>query len=778
MSAFIDQRRNRTSRLGWRSKGLVVGLSSAMVAFALGTTIGFAQSDSPSEPEEIERAKRVFTRSRDDWTARSRAAKVLYPLIKQGTPRSQVLNLLGAPDRFPKLERYSRFLNYAIGEGQWIEIEFDRQRELVVHKSETGLGIDPPRGPMPRIPEELREYLADYPVETKEGSDRIVLRAGFIPVKPRIVWGEPMTLTMSVGNVGIADFEFMFGGDSRGTGRHDRIKINVTDTDGNELPDPHANAPNFGGMGRYEIITPGGQNFTYAIDLSRFRTIAGPGRYKVTCSFAFDEPHTNIDGPRKPVIKSTFPFTILGREPERVASVLDELQTEVAETPDDRLPEVMASIARFGQDDAVPRLDEYARTGTTAQRTAALAALPLAPGEAALDVALARLSDADPAIRVAACSALGRMPQELSIDALLDALDREQSPVKEAGIVALGVSKSKRGLPVLSRTLDEGSTELRSAAVSALVHFGGSGAVTALRRHVDSSDLAFRYQVVHALVTDLRSPLDPDWLLPILMCRRHNSREWLDSLSLVRVWGGDRAFPVLLSCLDFEVPWSHRNFWILHNAEYAKGAPKFKYVYDPNSKGTPEEYENNRKTLKILRGLAGPIPESNAWPLQPVPLLETDPPIDFTPTLSTLKGEGETQATVRCGFFQESWDRNGGSVTFSPSEAHRPTYQAAKDVRAILKSPDRAKESGLTEQQLQELRKLDIPPKSPVIKEGLTLLYIWWQESPDGPICQRAKARLCDRVRAAVQEHHTDHTAFAAAARKIIDGVQQRAEPE
>jgi len=589
MSAFIDQRPDRATRLGQGGKGLIISSFLAMVAFALVATIGVAQSDSPSElktrtdngqagadqpgPEEIEHAKQVFRKSRG--SARSRAAKVLYPLIKRGTPRSKVLELLGAPDRFPKRERYSRLLNYAIGEGQWIEIEFDRQRELVVSKSETGLGIDPPRGPTPPIPEELRDYLADYPVAAKAASDRTVLRAGFVPIKPQIVWGEPLTLTMTVGNVGDADFEFMFGGDNRGTGRHDRIKINVTDADGNELPDPHANAPNFGGIAWYEIIIPGGHPFTHMVDLSRFRTIKRPGRYKVACSFAFDEPHTNIDGPRKPVIKSTFPFTILEREPKRVAAVLDELQAKVATTPDDGLPKVMASIARFGQDDAVPRLEKHTKTGTTAQRTAAMSALPLVPGNAALDVALAGLPDTDPVIRSAASSALGRMPEGRSIDALLDALDREQSPVKEAVIVALGVSKSNRALPVLSRTLGEGPAELRSAAVSALVHFGGQEAVSALRRHVDSPDLAFRYQIVHALVSKLRSPLDPDWLLPILMCRRHNSREWLDSLSLLRVWGGDKAFPVLLSCVDFDVPWSHRNFWILHNAEYAKGASKF-----------------------------------------------------------------------------------------------------------------------------------------------------------------------------------------------------------
>ena len=90
------------------------------------------------------------------------------------------------------------------------------------------------------------------------------------------------------------------------------------------------------------------------------------------------------------------------------------------------------------------------------------------------------------------------------------------------------------------------SPELRFAAVSALVEFGGKGAIDALRPHVDSADLAFRYQVVNALVSKLGDPLNTDLgLLPILMCRRHNSREWLDSLSLyVKVWAGDKAVPV------------------------------------------------------------------------------------------------------------------------------------------------------------------------------------------------------------------------------------------
>ncbi|MBS0264468.1 MAG: HEAT repeat domain-containing protein [Planctomycetes bacterium] len=729
-------------------------------------------ADETPKPEEIEEAKQLFRNSRDNSAARAKAARVLYPLIKPGTPRSDVLNYLGAPDPFPKRESYSRFLNYVIGDDKRIEIEFDRNQEKVARKQEIGLGIDPPRLPTPPIPDKLQAYVTDYVVDAKNKADRTVLRAGFIPDKSQIVWGEPLALAMTVANIGDADFEFMFGGDYRGTGRHDRIKITITDADGNELPDPHANAPDFGGILWREIITPGGLNFTHTLDLAKFRIITGPGSYTVNCRFAFGEPHTPAGDQAEVVIKSSFPFTILARTPERVAAVLDELHLQVAAAADDHLPEAIAALARFGKDDAIHRLNVYTRTGTTAQRIAAFGALPLVPGEAAVSIALAGLSDADPTIRMAAYSSLGRMPERRSMDALLDAVTRETSPVREAVLVALGTSKSSRALPVLSRTLEEGPAEFRFAAISALVQFGGPDAIASLRPHTNSQDWAFRYQVVNALVTDLHSPLNPEWLLPIMMCRRHNNREWLDSLSLVRIRSEDKAVPVLLSCVDYDVPWSHRNFWILHHVKYAKGAPEFDYLYDPNSPGTPEQHEKNRQTLEALRPLAGPIPEPTDWPARPVPSLKTSPQIDFTTTLTAERGAGETLATVRCGFFEETWNRRGGSVSFKPSEAFQATYQVAEDVRAILASPERAQKSGLTELQLQELRKLQIPPQIPVIQEGLSLLYIWWQESPEGPIRQRAQVYLCERVRADVQQHHADHVAFASAARKIMGSVE------
>ena len=490
----------------------------------------------------------------------------------------------------------------------------------------------------------------------------------------------------------------------------------------------------------------------------------------MTCSFAFDEPYTKTDGPPRPVIKSSFPFTILERTPERVSAVLDDLQARVKATPVEKLPEVMTDIAQFGGNDALPRLTAYIDSESLPHQTAACSVLPLVPGKAALDVAIAALSADDVKIQQAAAEALGRFSDGRSVDALLAALAQSEgpSPVRETLLLALGTTKAERGLSILSQSLSDNASEIQFAAVDGLARMGGSEAVAALRQHVDSGDLALRFRVVRALAEKLRVPIDPEWLTPILMCRRHNSREWLDSLSTLRVWCGESALPVLLSGVDFDVPWSHRNFWILYHAKYAKGAPDFDYLYDPNSQGTPEQHEQNRQLLARLRKLAGPIPEQTFWPEPPVTVIETDPPIDFTVQLSTLTGSGETPATVTCGFFKESWNRNGGSSSFRPTGTHAATYQVAKDVRALLKSEDRIRESGLTEQQIAELRRLEIPPESPRVKQGLSLLYIWWQESPDGPIRRRAHDRLCHAVQTAVQQHHLDHVAFAAAALRIM----------
>ena len=132
-----------------------------------------------------------------------------------------------------------------------------------------------------------------------------------------------------------------------------------------------------------EILTPGGRIFTRTIDLRHFRAIDKPGRYTVACGFALGGDGTAQTRQSKPVVRSRFQLTILARTPERVAKVLDELVAKARSAPERDIGEAMARIARFGLDNAAPRLIALARQGPLPQRVAAYGALPLAPTEAA-----------------------------------------------------------------------------------------------------------------------------------------------------------------------------------------------------------------------------------------------------------------------------------------------------------------------------------------------------------------------------------------------------------
>jgi len=471
------------------------------------------------------------------------------------------------------------------------------------------------------------------------------IRAGFIPYKAQVVLGEPLQVTFSVENLGPTNFEFWFGGDYRGTGRHDRFKVAVTNANGEALPDPIAQPLDFGGFVQQVNLKPG-QFFTNVVDLTDFRVVDKPGVYTVSCSFAFDEQwhtkeHTN------PVVNSTFTLTILERTPERVAKVLDELVEKAKISRGQDLGDTLTLIAHFGKNDAVSRLAQLTENGSVELRSAALGAFSLIPTDASLDIVLAGLKDSDPAIRSAAASSLGAMQKSRGVDALLDALPKEKSPVAEAILLALGTSKSDRAFPVITNTLDAGEVELQRAAIDALVNFGGSNAVAALTQCITTNYLSLRYEIVSALAEKLHQPMQAEWLLPVLMEREFNTHQWLDSLRLLRMYAGGQAIPAMLSCLDFDVAWSGRNWWILNEVKACPNAPSIDYTYEADlggkpgyPDGTPEMWTNNLRTLQKLKTLAGPIFVALPVRCPLVPYLKTDPPIDFTPTFKTVEEDG------------------------------------------------------------------------------------------------------------------------------------------
>ena len=314
---------------------------------------------------------------------------------------------------------------------------------------------------------------------------------------------------------------------------------------------------------------------------------------------------------------------------------------------------------------------------------------------------------------------------------------------------------------------------MKHAAVKALATFGSNEAIAALQKQVATNDLSLRYQVVHELAETLHQPMQPDWLLPILMGRGF-SPEWMDSLRLMRLYGGDRAIPSLLSCLDFTVGWSWRNWWLLETVKSCPKPPAIDYTHNPNREGQPDEVARNLRTLEALKALAGPISVPLPQPQPaPVPYLKTDPPIDFKPTIKQVQGHTE----ITSGFLKVSLTRTSSSTPYSPSEPYQPIYQLAQHIRWLLRFRDLYPALQITPEQNEQLSKLPLPMEWP-FNMRWTSLFIDYKESPDGPPKQQAERALLDSVRETSQNYHAGVVGLAEAAKKILTPAQlQRLPP-
>lgn len=716
-----------------------------------------------SEPDSaaIEQAKLDY-RTGVKGAKRTEAAKLLYRLVRKGTKRGDVLTFFGAPDGFKA--GLARIFNYTVDEGQELEFEFDPRTERLIRKRETGLEMDPPAEEPGPIPEALKPYLADY------ATAKTTFRAGFILPRAEVVWGEPLEITLRVENIGREDEEFTFGGDYRGAGRHNRIKVRVLDAEGRLLPDPRAEAPDFGGIVSREYLTPGGLAFERTFNLADYCTLDTPGVYTVKCSIALDEEHQANEAPRMPVVESQFDLIIVERTPERVGRVMDRLLTDAGTPRGLGWDEALNRVAQFGQADAIPRLAALAAEGPIEQRTAALASLPLVTKGDAEAVALSSLDDDERAIGVAAAGALGQFRTPRGEEALLAKFSMEDSVVNEAILKALGAAQSARGLKLIEQTIETGPRSLKLAGLRALVAFNRGEAISLLRGLANSEDLLFRYQVLRGL-DDLRQPMEPDWLVPILMCRAMDHEGWHDVLRMIRVDCPNQAIPVLLSGLDFEVPWSSRNMWILSQVEACADHPPCNYEYDPNSEGKPDQWEKNRQTLARLKPLAREVPAGIVRPRKSrVPYLKTQPAIDFETVITPITDGVE----LTSGFYQLRLNRNGSTMSYTPTPEHAPAYELVQKVRLLLATPESLANSGLSREQVSQLGSL---PPDYVPYDGLTTqLYSAWRESPSGPIQDQAALDLGDAVRRASQDYHAAVVAFAQRAREVLNAppVQQQ----
>lgn len=619
------------------------------------------------------------------------------------------------------------------------------------------------------------------------------IRTGFVTNKSEVIFEEPLQASFLVENIGTTNFEFWFGGDYRGTGRHDRFKIAVTNELGDLLPDPIAHPMDFGGMMQHVKLAPG-QRFTNVVRITDFRVIDKPGTYTVSCSFSFDEQwrqnRTNC------AVNTTYTLKTLERTPGVVAKVLDDLVARAKVQQGEQLRDTLALIARFGKDAAVSRLQQLITNGPIELRVAAIGVLPQIPADDTLEIALTNLHDADQKIRSAAAGALGAMQKPAGVQALLGALPNSTLPASGDILRALGTSKSELAFPVISQSLDAGGLEIQRAAIDALVNFGGSNAAAVLQQHINTNFLSIRYELVLALAEELRQPMQAEWLLPVL-AGREQDHEWLDSLRLLRMYGGDKAIPTMLSCLDFDAAWSGRNRWILETGvKPCSHAPPCDYQYDPNSSGTPEQREKNLRILQSLKPFAGHSAAPRPSHRSTIPYLKTEPPIDFVPVFKVIEDDG---VEIKSGFLTIKLYRNSESDDFTPAQPFKAVYELAARIRGLPNgtaekagqlnlSPEQKMQIAMTVKQfamklcgakVSDLcisnfynllaNNADYCPTGAAFF-GTPLRY--YQEAPDGPLKEQAKFDFVDEVRRFSQDYHAGTVELVQNAKKILTKEQ------
>lgn len=473
--------------------------------------------------------------------------------------------------------------------------------------------------------DELPAWLKPHVIGTQS------LGAGFVPNKTTLVWGEPMFATFVVRNLSDESFTFGFGGDYRGSGRHDRFKIEVTDADGKPLADPHRG---FDGGGILMWRTAQAHDSAVeTVELATYRTFPGPGEYTVKCRFDLTPSWIN-EGKLKfnvPIVTS-YKLTILPREPAHVQRVLDELFERSRKTGSGALTGLVDTICSFGKDVSVPGLSQLITTGDTEHRIAAagglgkvttadslkvlldamndeqlsvrvavVAALGQFTDAEAVQAVIRALSDREESIRTTAANALGKSKTGDAVDALIQRLPESTPAVRAAILRAMGATKSPRVFEILEQSLGSDDDVIRRAALDGMLSFPAVQGVPALLPFVAHADMDFREEVIHRLAEHYKQSIDPKWLIPVIQSRR-KANSIGDAPRLLRLYTKDKAAPTLLSCLDFESPdiRNYYNLTIIDNQLACRGLA-IPWISDLNRNGTPEETEKNHRTLKQIK---------------------------------------------------------------------------------------------------------------------------------------------------------------------------------
>ena len=275
-------------------------------------------------------------------------------------------------------------------------------------------------------------------------------------------------------------------------------------------------------------------------------------------------------------------------------------------TKANRLNLALSSLTEIKHEAVLPTLITMAQKGQPRLREAVLIRLgKFKNGGELLSYAtlLEALDDDKESIRSAAAEGLAVMNTGAAIDVLIERLPKAKPQVAASILRAMGRTKSQRVFDIIVEYSNHKDNVCRYGAVDGLARFDGADAVEALKRRINNEeDMDLREYIVKTLAESMRQPIDPQWLVPVIKSRI-GTHSIGDAPRLMRLCGGPKSVPALFSCLDYENPSikSSYNWWVIYSQSSCGGGLITSWISDLNRDGTPEEIENNRKTLRIIK---------------------------------------------------------------------------------------------------------------------------------------------------------------------------------
>jgi RNA polymerase sigma factor (sigma-70 family) len=430
------------------------------------------------------------------------------------------------------------------------------------------------------------------------------IEAGFVPARTEVVLGEPVMATLVIKNPTAKPFEYIFGGDYRLTGRHERFQVRAVDATGRALIDPleeriKRGGPG-GGIGGLHNAPPG-EKAEETLDLAKYRTFDRPGTYTLTCRFGLIKSFSDTD---PQTVETTFRVKVLPPTPENVKRVATELLRRAQAERGDDLKATLAVLCGVLKDDAVPELAAMLERADMEHRAAAAAALGRIKSPASLAMLRKALRDPEETVRAAAAGAVGEHGPDVALETLLERVPLEKPAVLCVMLPALGRTRSPRAFPELQRALAHADPAVRRAAVAGLAEFGGERALAVLRPCAEDDDMGRRAAVVRALAGTFHQPVKVEWLLPLLRAGRGfpaTRPEPGEAMILLSAYGGARAPYAAVLCLDFDdpLPTHYYNYRLLAGTRDMRGAPAVTWQFDGEER--PGHRDANRKALAQLR---------------------------------------------------------------------------------------------------------------------------------------------------------------------------------